>query len=338
MGWDLYWVYLGVVGGGGSLVVWYLHRAIRRAETQRSERLERIKRFEAIRTSSPVVDHTTEARERGLESIATRFALMRRLLVPLACIGLTVMLGLPLLSGVPAAVVSLLVAVVAVIAGIAAKPLLENLIAGVVISYSQPIRIGDTVLIDGFYGTIEDITLTHTTIKVWDWRRYMVPNHRMIEKEFVNYSIIDRYQWAYVEFWVAPHTDLEQVEQIAVAAASHSRYFSAYEEPRFWVMELGKEGVRCWVAAWANTPSAAWQLMHEIRTTLAREFRAAGIQTHLFVHRGLESAAPATFAAGEAALPGGTTSWAPPVPTPAAGPSEGDVCTTTPVGYTGPGV
>jgi small-conductance mechanosensitive channel len=181
-------------------------------------------------------------------------------------------------------VVSLLVAVAAVVTGIAARPVLENLIAGVIISFAQPIRIGDTVLIDGYFGTIENISLTHTTLKVWDWRRYMVPNHHMLGKEFVNYSIVDRYQWAYVEFWVAPQTDLDAVRDIATKAARSSRHFADYEEPRFWVMEMGKEGVRCWIAAWANTPSAAWQLGHDIRTELARRFAEAAIRTHSYQH------------------------------------------------------
>jgi small-conductance mechanosensitive channel len=111
----------------------------------------------------------------------------------------------------------------------------------------------------------------------------MIPNSQMISKQFVNYSIIDRYQWKWVEFWVAPDADLKIVEEVAIRAAKVSAAYAAYEEPRFWVMETGKEGVRCWVAAWADTPSAAWQLSHDTRTALLTELRERGIRTH--VHR-----------------------------------------------------
>lgn len=282
MTWHAYAIYAGVVGSGGIIALLWLQRVIRLAEAHRANRVERIKRFDAIRTDSPIDDPTAEARERGIESITTRFAIMRRALLPGLALTIVLLLGLPLLTGAPATIVSLLVAVVAVIVGIAAKPLLENLFAGIVISFSQPIRIGDTVLIDGKYGTIEDISITHTTVKIWDWRRYMVPNHQMIAKEFINYSIIDRYQWAYVEFWVAPESDLEQVRDIAIASAQSSRYYAGYEEPRFWIMELAKEGVRCWIAAWASSPTAAWQLMHEVRTELVQRLHIAGIRTHAY--------------------------------------------------------
>ncbi len=268
----------------GIILLAWLFLTIRRAERRRAERLERLKRFDAIRTESPVENQIEEARDRGLASVATRFTFLRRVLIPIVIVFVIVSLAIPLLEDVPATYVSLMVAVVGVVVGIAAKPLLENMFAGVVISFSQPVRIGDTVLVDGHYGTIEDISITHVTIKIWDWRRYMVPNHRMIEKDFINFTITDRYQWAHVEFWVAPDVDMQQVREIAINSAKSSMAHAPYEDPRLWVMEMGKEGIRCWVAAWADSPSAAWQLMHDIRSELIRRFAAAGIHTHSYRH------------------------------------------------------
>lgn len=284
MNWETYPVYASVVGGAGLLVCWWLMRRIRKIETNLSERVERLKRFEAVGTDSPLEDPAGEARARGLESIATRFSLMRRTILPFVIAVTMGLLALPLLGVVPVAYVSIVAAVVAVVAGIAARPLFENLFAGIVISLSQPIRVGDTVLIDGNYGTVEDISVTHTTIKIWDWRRFMVPNTYMLGHEFINYSLVDRFQWAHVEFWVEPEADLDRVREIAVAAPRASRQYANYEDPRFWIMEMGKEGIRCWVAAWANTPSAAWTLKHDIRTELCRQLQAAGIRTHIYRH------------------------------------------------------
>lgn len=268
--------------GGGTL--WWLISRLQRAESQRRERLERLKRFDAIRTASPLDDPTGEAREIAIESVVSRFTILRRLIVPSLCLLIALLLIAPFLEAAPATLVSLIVAVVGVVVGIAAKPALENLFAGVVISFSRPIRIGDTVRIDDLFGTVEDISITHTTIKIWDWRRYMIPNSRMVAKEFINYSIVDRYQWVYVEFWVSHEADITRVREIAIAAASQSPCFANYEPPRFWVMELAKEGLRCWVAAWADTPSAGWQLAHDTRTELVQRFQAEGIRTHSYRH------------------------------------------------------
>lgn len=72
--------------------------------------------------------------------------------------------------------------------GFAAQKSLGALLAGIQISFSQPIRIGDSVLLQGEYGTIEDISLTFVTVKLWDERRMIVPTPRFLEEPFQNWS------------------------------------------------------------------------------------------------------------------------------------------------------
>jgi small-conductance mechanosensitive channel len=281
---EVYWVYAGIVTILGFLLLRRTYRHLKGAEAARQQRLEEVNKFDAVRTESPLDHPQDQARGRARGSVEMRFSLIRATLLPTLLFVLVLLLCIPLLGTISAAAFTLLAAVVGVVGGIAAKPALENFITGMLISFAKPIRIGDTVLIDGLFGTIEDITITHTMIKVWDWRRLMIPNQCMISKEFVNYSIVDRYQWAHVEFWVSADADLAIVGDMAVEAAKASCRFAGYEEPQFWVMELGKEAIQCWIAAWADTPSAAWQLTHDIRTQLARDLRAAGIKTHMHQH------------------------------------------------------
>lgn len=72
--------------------------------------------------------------------------------------------------------------------GLAARPLLANLIAGVQIATAQPIRLDDVVFLENEYGTIEEITSTYVIIKLWDWRRMVVPLSYFIEKPFQNWT------------------------------------------------------------------------------------------------------------------------------------------------------
>jgi small-conductance mechanosensitive channel len=68
-----------------------------------------------------------------------------------------------------------------------------------------------------------------------------------------------------------------------VEAAQKSPCFADYETPQFWVMDMEKEGIRCWLAAWADNPTNAWMLSHDIRTGLAASFRSLGIAPHRFI-------------------------------------------------------
>jgi small-conductance mechanosensitive channel len=72
--------------------------------------------------------------------------------------------------------------------GLAAKPLLGNLIAGVQIAITQPIRIDDAVIINGEFGRIEEFTSTYVVVKLWDWRRMIVPLGYFLENPFQNWT------------------------------------------------------------------------------------------------------------------------------------------------------
>lgn len=273
-------IYLGAMGIGGAFGLWLMKKRLSRHEKMRIERIERLRRIESIKTTTPLDEPLEETKEAAIEGVETRFSIIKKVFYFLLLTVWLFALIVPFLDKIPATMVSVLVAAAGIIIGMAARPFIENLISGIVISFSHPLRIGDTVIIDGNYGTVEDISITHTTLKIWDWRRYIIPNSRMLAKEFVNCSINDAYQWARVEFWVDYTADLAHVETLAIQAAIQSKYFAPYETPRFWIMEMAKEGIRCWIAAWAMNPSEAWQLRHEIRTRLIVELQAEGILTH----------------------------------------------------------
>ena len=74
------------------------------------------------------------------------------------------------------------------IVGLAARPLLSNLIAGVQIAITQPIRIEDAVIIENEWGWVEDIASTYVVIRLWDWRRMVVPLSYFIERPFQNWT------------------------------------------------------------------------------------------------------------------------------------------------------
>jgi small-conductance mechanosensitive channel len=72
--------------------------------------------------------------------------------------------------------------------GFAARPVLENLIAGIQIAVTQPIRIDDAVVVEGEWGWIEEITGTYVVIRIWDWRRLVVPLSYFIQNPFTNWT------------------------------------------------------------------------------------------------------------------------------------------------------
>lgn len=78
--------------------------------------------------------------------------------------------------------------IAAIIAGIAARPTLSNLIAGIQLAMTEPIRIDDVVIIEGEWGKIEEIGSTYVVVRIWDLRRLVVPLSRFIEEPFQNWT------------------------------------------------------------------------------------------------------------------------------------------------------
>ena len=75
-----------------------------------------------------------------------------------------------------------------VVLGFAAQRTFGSLVAGIQLSATQPIRIGDVVVIEKEQGTIEEITLTYVVVKIWDERRLIVPMTRILEQPFENWT------------------------------------------------------------------------------------------------------------------------------------------------------
>ncbi|MEZ4250552.1 MAG: mechanosensitive ion channel [Polyangiales bacterium] len=92
-----------------------------------------------------------------------------------------------------------------VVLGLAAQKSIAGLLAGFQLSITQPLRIGDVVILDGEWGTIEQINLTYVVVKIWDERRLVVPIATILEKPFQNWTRSSTQLLGTVFFW-ADHT------------------------------------------------------------------------------------------------------------------------------------
>ena len=120
---------------------------------------------------------------------ATQWQVLRRAANVLT-IMVTVAAALMAFPGVRTYGVSLLASAGAagLILGLAARPLLSNLIAGIQIAMTQPLRIEDAVVINGQWGWIEEITSTYVVVRIWNWQRMVVPLAWLLDNPFQNWT------------------------------------------------------------------------------------------------------------------------------------------------------
>ncbi len=75
-----------------------------------------------------------------------------------------------------------------VVLGLAAQKTVGNLVAGLQLSITQPIRLGDAVVIEGEFGHVEEVRLTYVVLRLWDQRRLVVPVGKLLDASFQNWT------------------------------------------------------------------------------------------------------------------------------------------------------
>ncbi|MET9217863.1 mechanosensitive ion channel domain-containing protein [Streptomyces sp. NPDC003300] len=78
--------------------------------------------------------------------------------------------------------------IIGIVAGVAAQSTLANLFAGLQIAFGDMVRIGDTVVVEGQWGVVEEITLTFLSVRTWDERRITMPVSYFTSNPFENWS------------------------------------------------------------------------------------------------------------------------------------------------------
>jgi small-conductance mechanosensitive channel len=153
------------------------------------------------------------------------------------------------------------------VVGLAARPLLTNLIAGVQIAITQPIRLEDAVIVEGEWGWIEEISSTYVVVRLWDWRRMILPIAYFLEKPFQNWTRESGALIGSVYLYVDYSIPVQAVREKLTEVAAESKLCDGkvvnlqVSDAREGVIEL-----RCLVSA-RNAPQC-WDLRCEIREKL----------------------------------------------------------------------
>jgi small-conductance mechanosensitive channel len=218
-----------------------------------------------------LIDRRMARRELAPESV-TRYRVLRRsVTAAIVAVGiLSALLVIPQVRAVAGAILAS-GAVIGLVVGFAAQRTLGNFIAGLLIAFTQPLRIGDIVEVDGTEGVVEEIGLTYTLIRARDDVRLVIPNEKLASDTIKNASIVSREKLAQVTLNVPLDKDL--------SAAVDALRPLVEEAPRGAVLvsELGADKAIVTVRASADDPSAVERAESELRLQAHERLRAAGV-------------------------------------------------------------
>ncbi|WP_245984071.1 mechanosensitive ion channel family protein [Streptomyces tateyamensis] len=148
-----------------------------------------------VRVSAAVLDgvllryETSAGDPARLQRVRTQLGMLRRVVSALiAVVTMAVMLLTFTAARTLGASLLASAGILGIVAGVAAQGTLGNFFAGLQIAFSDTVRIGDTVVVEGQQGTVEEITLSYLVVRLWDYRRLVVPVSYFVSKPFENWT------------------------------------------------------------------------------------------------------------------------------------------------------
>lgn len=154
-------------------------------------------------------------------------------------------------------------AIAAAIVGFAARQTLANVVAGVMLAITQPVRVGDWILFEDEYGAVEDITLTFTFLRTASERRVIIPNEKMAGSVLRNDTLRVPVVSAEASVWLPPHADAQRALAVLGEGAS--------------VAESSFEGTRMVVSGEKVAPPEKAKTESRLRAEALAKLRDAGL-------------------------------------------------------------
>jgi small-conductance mechanosensitive channel len=148
-----------------------------------------------VRTASAVVESSYARYASGtrdasrLRRVRTQVTLIMRIVVAVTAVvaSAAMLLTFPDFRAVGTSVLAS-AGIIGIVAGVAAQSTLGNLFAGFQIAFGDMVRIGDTVVVEGEWGVVEEVTLTFLAVRTWDERRITMPVSYFTGRPFENWS------------------------------------------------------------------------------------------------------------------------------------------------------
>jgi small-conductance mechanosensitive channel len=200
---------------------------------------------------------------------ATRVRFVRRLVVA-AIVLIGVMAALAQFGSLGRVATSVLAsgALAAAVIGFAARQVLANAVAGVMLAVTQPLRIGDHVEFEGESGTVEDVRLNYTYLRSGAGTRVVIPNERLAAGVLHNDTIVSPLGEVGVAAWLPPGADADRA--LAVLGALE-------DVTDVTVADIAPEGVRLQIAGEAVPTDRRAAREAQLRAEALRALRAAGL-------------------------------------------------------------
>jgi potassium efflux system protein len=170
-----------------------------------------------------------------------------------------------------------LAAAVSVGLGFGLQEIFGNFVSGLILLFERPVRVGDTITINGTTGTVTQIRIRATTILDWDGKVLVVPNKSLITSEVSNWTLNDTATRVKVLVGVQYGADTDLVRKILVDVACNHPLVKRSPEPFAMFHTFADSTLNFTLFAFTSKLADRGNVIHELHRDVAVQLQAAGI-------------------------------------------------------------
>lgn len=162
--------------------------------------------------------------------------------------------------------------------GFGLQEIFANFVAGIILLFEQPIRVGDVVTVGNTTGVVTQIRIRATTITDWDRKEFIIPNREFVTGQLLNWTLTDTINRIVIEVGVAYGTDTELARDLLLKVCSEHPLILA-EPPTTAIFDgFGDSALNFTVRTFLPSLENRLATVHELHTAIDREFRKHDIE------------------------------------------------------------
>lgn len=158
------------------------------------------------------------------------------------------------------------------------QEIFANFVSGLIILFEQPIRVGDTVTVNGIDGRVSRISMRATTITDFNRKELLIPNKEFITHHFVNWTLSDSVTRIVVPVGVSYGSDTRRVRELLEKAAKDVPYVLEKPAPSVVFRQFGSSSLDFELRLFIDGMDRWGEIMTNVHTAIDDAFRAAGIE------------------------------------------------------------
>lgn len=158
------------------------------------------------------------------------------------------------------------------------QEIFANFVAGIIMLFEQPVRVGDTVTIGNISGEVSRIRMRATTILDWDNKELIIPNKTFITDQVINWTLHDPIMRVVIPVGIAYGSDTERAQQLLLKAAAECPHTIDHKPARALFVGFGDNSLNFSLRVFIDTITNLMTATSDLHFRIDREFRAAGIE------------------------------------------------------------